>query len=44
MNLSILPMFVILILGFSLLITARSRRVGSINSAEARSVYLLIAA
>ena len=44
MNLSILPIFVILVFGFSLLITVRAKRVGSINRAEARSVYTLLLA
>ena len=44
MNLSILPIFVILVFGFSLLITVRAGRVGSISRAEARSVYYLLLA
>ena len=44
MRLSILPIFVILVFVFCLLITLRARRGGSINRAEARSVYYLVLA
>ncbi len=42
MNISILPVFVIIVFAFCIFITRRAKQHQSINTEEARSVYLLL--
>jgi hypothetical protein len=42
MKISILPVFVIIVFSFCIFITYRSRKHQSINTAESRSVFLLL--
>jgi len=44
MKMSILPIYVIAVFAFCVFITHRAKRVQSINTAEARSVYMLLPA